>query len=486
MATMKKFGQTFMEILELYGITHSFGIPGAHTIELFRGHKDRGIQHVTPRHEQGAGFMAYGYGLATGRPAACLLITGPGLVNAATAMGECRSESVPSLFVATNNAVKDLGMDHGRLHQAKSQIAIANELSDSCHLLLEQSNVNSVLGGVFSRFNAGRPGPAYIEIPIDLLSQETETEPVFWPAASPPAPDEHAIRNAASAIRNARQPVIIFGGGARGAAVEALELVSLIGCPVVTTTAGKGVIPSSHPLNLGATLPFSAIHQYLEEADLVLAVGTELSDTDTLYTFNHYSIGDGLIRIDIDIAQLSRNFCPQLAILSDAKLALSSLLAEIRSKDFESNIPTAKALVESLKTKTTAEWIPGATKHKRVIDIISEVVAADAIIFTDECQLGYTANQYYPSEKPGCYFHPMGYGTLGVALPAAIGASIGCPGRQVITIVGDGSFLFSVQELVTAVEMGITLPIIVWNNKGYGAIADMMDEVEQPHLSGPS
>ena len=473
---MASFGEDLVKLLESYGITHAFGIPGVHTVELYRGLPGSNITHVTPRHEQGAGFMAYGFAVASGRPAACFLITGPGLANAATAMGEARSESVPMLVVATNNETSHIGLDSGYLHATKSQMGIAQAVSDFTHQLLAQSNATSILGQMFSRFHAARPGPAYLEIPLDLLSQPSTLEMEKWPVASRPSPDKKALAQAAKLLMEASRPVILAGGGTSDASSSVLALCEYLDCPVITTTSGKAVLSEEHELSLGASLPFQPVQDYINEADVVLAIGTEMAETDTLYTYSKYQIGGALIRIDIDVDQLNRNYKPELGILSDASAALEAMLAILKSDLPAPLSRSGRDIVGDLKSRITGQWIPGADQHKKVLDILREVLDDDAILSTEECQLGYTANQYFKCRQPRTYIHPTGYGTLGPALPAGIGAKLALPDRQVVVISGDGSFLFTVGEMASAAELGIALPIIIWNSGGYREIASYMDK----------
>ena len=475
---MRTFGQDLVAFLAEHGITHAFGIPGVHTVELYRGLPDSGITHITPRHEQGAGFMAYGYGFATCRPAACFLISGPGLANAATAIGEARSESIPMLVIATNNERRYLGLGSGRLHETKSQIGIADQVCDTTHQLLDQVNIPSVLARVFSRFQAARPGPAYLEIPLDILSEPAAFEHVRWPTPGPPFPDPESIDRAARMLAAAKRPVMLLGGGASGAATEATKLAERLDCVVVTTTAGKGIVSEGHPLSLGATLPFRPVQDLLKEADIILGVGTEMSETDTLYTYTLYEIGDGLIRIDIDVDQLSRNYRPALPILSDAAKALGAIDGALASYPEPFRQEPGSATAATLRTQLADCWPPSSVPHKLVLDILRDVLDDDAILVTEECQLGYTANQYFFCRHPRCYLHPLGYGTLGPAVPAAVGAKIGCPDRQVAAIVGDGSFLFTAGELASAVQEKLSVPIVMWNSGGYREIANYMDRLD--------
>jgi thiamine pyrophosphate-dependent acetolactate synthase large subunit-like protein len=469
---MPTFGEHIVKLLEAYGVDHVFGIPGVHTVELYRGFANSCVRHVTPRHEQGAGFMAYGFAIATGRPGVAIVISGPGLANIATAMGEAYADSVPMLILASNNEISHLGLGSGRLHETKSQISIAEQVAGFAHQLLEQRNFPAVLARAFSGFNACRPRPACIEIPLNLLAESSAIELEPWPLAKRPAPVPSAIAEASRLLEAARRPIILLGGGAVDATEAARELAHLLDAPVVTTTSGKGIVSEHDPLSLGASLPFKPVQDYLRDSDAVLAIGTEMSDTDALYTYTRYEVGPNLIRIDIEADQLTRNYKPKVPIVGDAKLAIDALIERLQLGDHRKMGADTAARIRSRLDK---QWIPGADAHKRILDAMHDILEDNAILSVEECQLGYTACQYFPCSSPRTMIYPSGYGTLGPAVPAAIGAKLGVPDREVVAISGDGSLLFTLSELVAAVELGVSLPVIVWNNRGYREIAYDMD-----------
>lgn len=466
-----------MRLLERYGFDTIFSIPGVHTVDFYRTFPERDFRHVTPRHEQGAAFMAYGYAFATGRPACCLLITGPGLLNAGTGIAEAYSDSLPMLVLTASNQRAELGVGRGCLHETKSQYSIEQQIAGFSHLVLDTANVAEVLHRSISLFVTARPRPAIIEIPRDLLAAPTrvtlETASIFHP----PAPAPEAAKMAADLVAGATRPIAILGGGCRRGADAVLELVERLGIIVVTTNAGKGVVPEDHPLSLGSSLPFEPVRTLLEEADVVLAIGTELGETDLLYTCKPYRIPGKLIRIDIDPHQLTMNFHPSLAILSDAGLAAKAICKHLSwsvSDADRADRADREKIVRENKAKLAGEWSAEAPKHKAILDVLAASLDRDALICADSTQLAYTGNHYYPSKTAGAWLFPNGYGTLGSAMPAAIGAKIGCPSRQVVAIVGDGSFLYTLEELATAVENRIGIPIVLWNNQSYGEIKDAM------------
>lgn len=463
-----------LRLMESYGIDTIFSIPGVHTVDFYRSLPARRIRHVTPRHEQGAAFMAYGYAFATGRPACCMLITGPGLLNAATGIAEAYSDSMPMFVIAANNLRAELGVGRGALHETKSQSAVQEQIAAFTHTLLDAGNVTEVFHRAMSMMHVGRPRPAILEVPRDLLSATTDMPGTDVPDIHRPAPDPQGIAKAAALLAGAKSPLIIAGGGARSAAKEVLALAERLAIPVVTTNTGKGILAESHPLSLGSSLPFAPAQDAVAKADVVLAVGTELGETDLLYTGKAYRIEGKLIRIDIDPRQLTMNYLPALALLSDAGAALRAMLAKEIAPAAAPLQSERRAWVSALKARLTEGWSAESANHKAVLTMLAETLDADALICADSTQLAYTGNHFFPSRRPGGWLFPNGYGTLGSAMPAAIGAKIGCPNRQVVAIVGDGSFLYSIEELTAAVENKLGLPIILWNNRAYGEIRDAM------------
>lgn len=276
-------------------------------------------------------------------------------------------------------------------------------------------------------------------------------------------------------LLGAKRPLIIAGGGARFATEQVRRLARRLSIPVVTTNAGKGILPEGDPLSLGSALPFEATAEAIADADIVLAVGTELGETDLLYTGRSYKINGQLIRIDIDPSQLTMNYRPAIAVLSDAGVALDMLLEALGERTGSTD-RSAEERVAAIKSDIAGDagWSTESFKHKRVLDVVASTLHSDAIICADSTQLAYTGNHYYPTATPGTWLFPNGYGTLGSSMPAAVGAKIGRPDREVLAIVGDGSFLYSIEELTTAVENNLSLPIIVWNNRAYGEIRDAM------------
>src|SRR5262245_4714063 len=278
--TLSTCGEALVELLTVHCIDTVFGIPGVHTVELYRGFPRSGLRHITPRHEQGAGFMADGYARASGKPAACFIITGPGLTNIATALGQAYADSVPILVISSVNNAHELGLGEGRLHELPSQRNLMAGLTAFSHTLNRADEVPLVLSRAFSVFRSARPRPVHIEIPLDVIvapaNERTTTHPIGF--ACRPYPDPRSIALAADLLGKASRPLIVLGGGAQDAAEAAQQLVERLEAPAILTINGKGILPNAHPLSLGSSLPQSPVQDELAAADVILAIGTELGE----------------------------------------------------------------------------------------------------------------------------------------------------------------------------------------------------------------
>jgi len=459
------------ELLAANGIDTVFGIPGVHTLELYRGlARESRLRHVLTRHEQGAGFAADGYARASGRPAAAFVISGPGVTNLLTAAGQAYSDSVPMLIVASTPARASLGSRWGVLHELADQHAVVSGVLDLICTARSAEEVRDFLRSVFHAFRTERPRPAYLGIPLDLLAEST-TLPAetFAVPRLPPVPADSALEQAAGLLNVARRPAIIAGGGARGAARELRQLIERLDGFLATTAAGKGVLPEAHRCNLGCSLPYEVTQQLLMQADVVLAVGTEMAETD-VYTSHRLPFAGKLIRIDID-AQRNDLYPAAASIRADARAALTALVELIRPR---TGWCTEVGDAATHRSRIDAVLDPPALARRRALDAIRAALPADAVLFTDMTQIAYLGNYAFATDAPGLWHHPSGYGTLGYAFPAALGAKVTMPQRVVAALIGDFGLQYTLPELATAVELGLNLPVIVWNNAALGQIKDDM------------
>lgn len=424
------------------------------------------------RHEQGAGFAADGYARMTGRPAAAFTISGPGLTNILTAVAQAYSDSIPMLLVATTPVRASLGKQWGVLHELPDQLALAAGVFGIARRAMNAADVRDHLRLCLASLRTGRARPAYLEIPLDVLSETTDLPAERFADVSPlPRAGAAHVEAAARLLVQAATPVIVAGGGARESGAELRDLVEKLGCPLVTTAAGKGLLPHDHPANLGTSLHHPQVQKLVADADLVLAVGTEMGETDFYYALK-LELHGRLIRIDIDPHKLCDHYAAEIALWGDAR---SSLAAIVEALPGASRAPSqTHARVAAIRRDIDGAFDSKARGWMSALRAIREALPDEAAVFTDMTQIAYFGNYAFPVDAPRRWLHPSGYGTLGFALPAALGAKISSPARTVVALAGDFGLQFTLGELMTAVELRLSLPVIVWNNAALGQIRDDM------------
>ncbi len=479
-------GEALVGLLEAYGVDTIFGIPGVHNVEMYRALPRSGIRHILTRHEQGAGFMADGYARATGKPGICFTISGPGLTNILTAMGEAYSDSSPMLVISSCLDIGDSAQGRGRLHEIRSQLTVAHSVTPHARQATTAGDVRDAVAEAFASFAMARPRPHYLEIPVDLLKLPAGRG---WTArAMPMAPRAPAeqIDEAVQLLNKAERPVIILGGGARHASAAAVAIAETLGATVMTSTAGKGIVPESHPLSAGFHLSRDGAKKLIAESDVILAAGTELSETDfwdgyridaTLIDFQ-----GKLIRIDLDPSSLVRPHVPHLAILSNAKSALESIASRLT----RSRTPSSFGLETAALLRQAEATGDLRVQLRKVLGVIRDSLPADTIVASDMTQIAYAANEDFPVDLPGKWLHPAGFATLGFALPAGIGAKIGAGLTPVAVLIGDYGIQYTGNELGTAAEHRLPLVVLMWNNESLGEIRDdMIRKGIQPNAVTP-
>ncbi len=455
-------GEALISLLESYDVDTVFGIPGVHTLDLYRGLAHSNIRHVQARNEQGAGFMADGYARLGGKPGVCVLISGPGVTNACTPMGQSFADSIPVLVISSTTASYSLGKGWGCLHEVTDLEAVTRPLTALSATAGSADDLEELIGQAFSIFASERPRPVHIAIPIDVLAQPVSSTWQRRVVPAPPAPSGSAIREAAALLRQAERPLIYAGGGAA-------EIAERLDAAVITTTAGKGVVPDSHPLCIGGGIVRPQARDFLAQADVILAIGTEMSETDSFV--ERLTLNGQLIRIDIDPRKMNDLYPAAIGIVSDAGFAARELLSALGTETQNHNTVSGVAVVcRSLVDELT----DSESRHIGMLDVLREVLPSDAVIAGDICQVVYTGAFAFPVEQPRQWHYPAGYCTLGCGLPNGIGGKLALDDTPVVVLAGDGGFMFTVQELITAAELRLSLPIIVWNNAGLKQIRDDM------------
>jgi acetolactate synthase-1/2/3 large subunit len=469
---VKKLGRYLIEALEAAGVRDVFGIPGIHNLEIYRGLEGASLRHVTGRHEQGLGFMADGYARVSGRPGVCFTISGPGVSNISTALGQAYGDSIPLLVIASQNRRGEAGSGRGFLHELRDQRALAATVTAASFAITSPGELPAALGEAFSLFASARPRPVYIEIPLDILATDASGLALPAIAAVPPRAEASALEAAAKLLRGAQAAVVLAGGGAIRAAPQLRRLVEHLAAPLVMSTNARGILPPGHPLGLSMSATLEPVRALIGAADVVLAVGTEIGPTDyDAYSVSEFPNPRNLIRTDIEAAQLTRNATPRVGLCGDAAQTLQRLL------EFDLGAARAgngAAAVAIARAQAIAALSPAMRDQIDVLELIRDALP-DAVLVGDSTQLIYAGNLGFAAATPGSWFYSAtGYGTLGYALPASTGAGLAAPERPIVCLVGDGGLQFSLGELAVLREVNAWTAIIVWNNRGYGEIRAAM------------
>ena len=464
---MATVGQRLVEGLAARGVRVVFGIPGVHTLEMYRGLAGGLVRHVTARHEQGAAFMADGYARVSGQPGVAFVITGPGLTNALTAMAQARADSVPMLVVSGVNRRASLGRGLGLLHELPDQAAMVAALCQT-EMVSDPHDLGPALDRAFAAMTGARPGPVHLQVPTDVMGLECAALPAPGIAAAMPLPD---LSGVLARMQGARRPVVLAGGGTRGAAAALRALANAWDAPVVQTVNARGAM-FGNDLSVPASPSLAATRALIAGADCVLAVGTELGPTDyDMYVNGGLPDLSGMIRIDICAAQLARHPAAY-AVQAEAGAAMGALAQGLARRQTD-----GAARAGAARKGARAEL---GTLHPAMPDQLAMVEAMrdalpGAIIVGDSTQPVYAANLFYDHDRPGGWFNAAtGFGALGFAPGAAVGAALAAPGTPVICLIGDGGLQFSPGELRTAVDEGLPITYIVWNNAGFREIAEAM------------
>jgi len=463
-------GEWVVEALAAEGVRYVFGIPGVHNLAIYDALlRQARITHVLARHEAGAAFMADGYARASGAPAVVVVTTGPGATNTLTPLVESYAGSIPVLVVMSDVASHLVGREVGALHEVPNQIECFRPVTRWAEALTEAAAIPTALHGAFHLLRTGRPGPIAISIPNDFLTAQVEGASSTGGHGRRPPCHVSEIKEAAALLRGAARPLIIAGGGviAAGAEAELQALARRLDSPVLTTVMGRGAISEGDPL-WHAVLPNRrASEAVIKAADVVLAVGCRFAHRSTQGLLLNLSFDPAqtLIHLDLDPTVIGTLFKPQLAIVGDAKDGLARLCQDLGPGAAQSawDHRWRSGLSGAASPRYTAE-IAG------LIETLRRALPDDAIVVNDQTGINYWMEWRFPVLAPRTFLYPVGSATLGYGVPAAIGAKIARPERPVICVVGDGGFMYSVNELATAVKYRLPIVFLVMNDDRFGAI----------------
>lgn len=468
-------GQAVAAALKTEGIEHVFGIVGTHNSPLFDGaYQDQNLNVITVRHEQGATMMAAGYARASGKIAACFIVPGPGVTNALTGMGMAYSESAPMLVFGGQNTLAQLGREDGYFHELRDSMNVAGAVCGYTARLTVPEDVPRVVREAVRAMRCQRPRPAYIEVPLDVQSNQGDINMLSKEKFVRPGGDPAAIERAADTLRSAKRPFIFAGGGADSpSAAPLLTLVAeILGAPVVTGVFGRGAISDRHPLALGDGWGRHDLYSdLLEQADMVLVVGSRMDVVSDVSLGARFP--SRVVQIDIDPMVVGQRRPVEIGLVGDVANVLAALVADLGAGAKKESWFDVGAFRRNKHAKLAELAGP-------VMSVIEDLRAAlpDDTIFVDDLTLvGYWMPLLMQTYQPRTVIHPGTYGTLGYSLPAAIGAKLACPDQTVVSISGDGGFMFSVQELATARALNLDLIVLVFNDNAFGAIRTYQDRM---------
>jgi thiamine pyrophosphate-dependent acetolactate synthase large subunit-like protein len=478
--------------LRKHDVDTVFGIPGVHNLSLWWALGDAGIKRIAVRHEQAAMYAADGFARRTGRLGVCVTTSGPGAANTAGAMGEALTTGSPTLHITTSTplSLRDTNPDvrRGSIHDIAHQAGMFGPVAKSCSLLYDPAEAEAITGAAIADAVTGRTGPVYLEVPADVLSADVPvgsgTEVSSGDPAAGPG-DATVPAEVAAVLASARRPVIWAGYGAMGSDIGALA--SRLAAPVVTTLMARSVIGSGHDLALNAPPHEPAVHALLQQADVVLAIGTDF-DGQTTQNWK-LKIPGRIVRVDIAKSQLELNMMPDLAVCMDAAEFVNQILHMIPAPARDKLAAAEKSARETRKAirKRNADneddlycW--------ELIDKLGGAIPDDVAVVADMTLAGYWASGYLRRAEPRTFMFPMGWGTLGFSIPLSIGVACGY-NRPVVVLVGDAGALYAAGELATLVQYRLPVVIVVFNDQAYAmleyGLADQARAMELRDLACP-
>ena len=456
-------GEALVDALIAHGVDTVFGLPGAQTYGLFDAlHRAQpGVRTVGARHEQACSYMAFGAARSTGRPAVCTVVPGPGLLNAGAGLLTAWGCNQPVLCLTGQVPRAFLDQGRGHLHEMADQLGTASGFTKWTARIEHPAQAPALISEAFKQMRSGRPGPALLEMPWDVFTQRAEILPVA-PFAGPlvPPPDTEVAEAAARLLAGARFPMIFVGGGAQGAADAILELAELLDAPVVGFRSGRGIVSDAHELGTN----IAAAWRLWPKVDVVLGIGTRLEVPGWRWPWK--PPGQKSIRLDVDPVEM-RRAPADVALLADAQAGTRALLTALRRQSVQRGARREAIRAARLAAEADIQSVQPQVSYLRAI---RDVLPEQGIVTDEISQMGFTAWYAYPVYQPRTFVSSGYQGTLGSGFPTALGVKVAHPDRPVVAICGDGGFMFAVQELATAVQYGIGVVTLVFNNNAFGNV----------------
>jgi acetolactate synthase-1/2/3 large subunit len=455
--------QATVASLRLHGVDTVYCVPGVqndHLMDAFQSVRGD-IRVIHTRHEQGAAYMALGAAMASGSPAVYCVVPGPGILNTTGALCTAYACNAPVLALTGQIPSASIGRNLGILHEIPDQLGILRSLTKWSERIRTPSEGATRVTEAFAQMTCGRPRPVALECPLDVWAQIGPVELGGAPGSRPsPEIDPELIARSVAILAGASRPVIVVGSGAQHASAQVRKIAERLQAPVIAHRMGRGVLDSRHPLS--ATAPMG--NRLWQDADVVLAVGTRLQMQQMVWGMDSTL---KIIRIDADPEELNRIHIPEAGFVGDAAAVLDLLLEQLPGSNI---VNTARAhQIESLRAEIAASF-RRLTPQVEFLDAIRAALPENGIFVDELTQVGYVSRFAFPVYRPRTYLSPGYQGTLGWGLPAGIGARVARPESPVVVVSGDGGFLFNVQELATAVQHGIAVIVVVFNDGAYGNV----------------
>ena len=469
--------QALVRQLVAEGVDTIFALPGVQIMAAFDAlheyQDDIRLVHV--RHEQATTYMADGYAKATGKVGVAMAVPGPGAINAGAGLGTAYASSSPVLLISGQIDSQSLGRREGQLHEVEDQLDVFRPLTKWVHRVTRVDEIPGAVHEAFRHLKTGRPRPVELEIPPDTLAVTGEAEVIAAEEYPPQVAETGDVEEAARILASAERPAIMVGGGARisVAGDEVLQLADLLQAPMMGTQNSKGVVPENSSFYVGTNYAsVGPADIVLPDSDVLLAIGTrllfrELPDSDL----------PRIIHIDIDPDEIGRNLPTELGIVADAKTASAQLLSALRESG-QSRLSGAERIAK-FRADFASSMRSIAPVQARIIEDMRDILPDDAIVVSGVTNIGYWSNIFFEVRQQQTYITSGYFGTLGYAFPTALGAQVGRPDRKVVALCGDGGFMYSPQELSSALRHGINAVAVVFNNGAFGA-----SEWDQTHRYG--
>ena len=470
---------SLVKSLESAGVDVMFGIPGGAILPAYDPIFDSSIRHILVRHEQGAGHAATGYAQVTGRVGVCIATSGPGATNLVTPLADAAMDSVPMVAITGQVPSNAIGTD---AFQEADIRGITMPFTKHNYLITDPDQIPRAIAEAFYIASSGRPGPVLVDIAKDALQKETDfnwPKELSLPGYRPQLePVSQSILDAAALITQSSKPVLYVGGGAikANASKELLQLAELLGIPVVTTLMARGAFPDSHPLHYGMPGMHGTVGAVtaLQKSDLLITLGARFDDrvTGKLSTF---AVNAKVIHADIDPAEIGKNRFADVPVVGDLKRTIAALIPAVKA-EFAKKSPDYSAWNASMnKLRATYPLgydLPkdGSLSPQYVIERLSTLTGPEAIYVAGVGQHQMWASQFVKYENPRTWLNSGGLGTMGYAVPAAMGAKVGAPDTPVWAIDGDGCFQMTNQELVTCALNNIPIKVAIINNESLGMV----------------